>query len=271
MVDISNLGNIAMGWVISYGPKLLLAIITLIIGLWLINIFVKFFENVVEKKALDKSLRHFLASLIGIGLKVLLIISVISMVGIETTSFVAVLAAAGFAIGLALQGSLANFAGGVLILLFKPFKAGDFIETQGHMGTVDKIEIFNTILKTPDNKTIIIPNGPISNNSIINFSTEKQRRVDMTFSIGYSDNIDKAMKILEKLVKEDKRILKEPAHQIVLSALGASSVDFTVRAWVEKADYWGVYFDMQKNVKEEFDKNSISIPFPQQDIHIYKH
>lgn len=271
MVDLNNINSLVMDWASVYGPKILLALITLIVGWWLIGKVVRLIEKAMHVNKLDESLKHFLASLSAIALKILLLVSVVSMVGIETTSFVAVLAAAGFAVGLALQGSLSNFAGGVLILLFKPYRIGDYIETQGFAGSVNKIDIFNTILKTPDNKTIIIPNGPISNGSIVNFSAEKQRRVDMTFGIGYSDDIDKAMKILEKLVDEDKRVLKNPEHQIVVSTLGASSVDFAVRVWVDRADYWGLFFDMQKKVKQEFDKAGVSIPFPQQDVHIYKH
>lgn len=192
------------------------------------------------------------------------------MLGVATTSFIAVLAAAGFVVGLALQGSLSNFAGGVLILVTKPFRVSDFIEAQGVMGTVNKIEILMTTLKTPDNKTIIIPNGSLSNSSITNFSTEKTRRVDMVFGISYSDNIDKAQKIIENLIKKDKRVLKDPNYQIVVSKLNDSSVDITVRAWTMSSDYWSFFFDMQKLVKEEFDKNKISIPFPQRDVHLYQ-
>jgi small conductance mechanosensitive channel len=193
------------------------------------------------------------------------------MVGIATTSFVAILGAAGLAVGLALQGSLANFAGGVLILLFKPFKVGDFINAQGHAGTVNAIRVFFTTLKTPDNKTIIIPNGALSNSSITNFSTEPQRRVDMTFGIGYADDIQKAKGILKRLVDSDSRILREPEPAIVLTELADSSVNFAVRAWCNATDYWGIYFDMHEKVKESFDKEGVSIPFPQRDLHVYEH
>ncbi|MCK5454683.1 MAG: mechanosensitive ion channel, partial [Calditrichia bacterium] len=171
---------------------------------------------------------------------------------------------------LSLQGSLANFAGGVLILLFKPFKVGDFIETQGYLGVVHSIQIFNTVLKTPDNKRIIIPNGPVSSGSLTNFSAETQRRVDMVFGIGYQDDIAKAKKVLNGLINEDQRILKEPEPLVVVSELGDSSVNLTVRVWVNSADYWGVYFDMQENVKLTFDKEGLSIPFPQRDVHLYQ-
>ena len=187
------------------------------------------------------------------------------------TSFIAVLGAAGLAVGLALQGSLQNFAGGVLILFFKPYKIGDFVDAAGYMGTVKEIQIFNTILKTPDNKTIIIPNGILSNASLTNFSTEPTRRVDMTFGIGYSDDILKAKSVLESLLKSDNRILNDPAYMIVVSELADSSVNLVVRAWCNSADYWGIYFSMQEKVKLEFDKQGISIPFPQRDVHVYNH
>ena len=271
MVTLAEITDKAIMGIINYSPKLLMAIVVLVIGLWIISIIHRIVTRIMTKRKLDVSLKLFLASLLSVSLKVLLVITVIGMLGIATTSFIAVLAAAGFAIGLALQGSLANFAGGVLILIFKPFKVGDFIEAQGHMGTVNMIEILTTTLKTPDNKTIIIPNGPLSNGSVINFSTEKTRRVDMTFGISYSDDIDKAQSILEKLVKADKRVLKEPSYQIVVSKLNDSSVDFSVRVWANSSDYWGIFFDMQKKVKQEFDKNKVSIPFPQRDVHLYKH
>lgn len=254
----------------TYGPQLLMAIITLVIGLWIIKFIVRIADKAMTRAKLELSLQRFLASFIGIILKVLLIISVASMVGIATTSFIAILGAAGLAVGLALQGSLANFAGGVLILLFKPFKVGDFIDAQGYMGTVHAIQIFNTILKTPDNKTIIIPNGPLSNGSMTNFSTEPTRRVDMTFGIGYEDDIAKAKSVLNRLVTEESRVLKEPAFQIVVGELGESSVNFTVRVWCNASDYWGIYFDMQEKVKYAFDKEGISIPFPQRDVHLYQ-
>lgn len=259
----------AIDLLMGYGPKLLLAIVTLVIGLWIIKVFIKAFGRTMERSKVETSLQPFLASLVGILLKALLVISVASMIGIQMTSFVAILGAAGLAVGFALQGSLANFAGGVLILLFKPFKVGDFINAQGFSGTVNEIQVFNTILKTPDNKTIIIPNGELSNNSVTNFSTEPTRRVDLVFGCGYSDDLVKAKEILEALCKSDTRILAEPASMVVVSELADSSVNFTVRAWCNSADYWGIYFDMHEKVKLEFDKQNISIPFPQQDVHVY--
>lgn len=257
--------------VMNYGPNLILAIATLIIGLWIIKIVVRGFDRGLERSKTDESLRRFLLSLAEIFLKAMLIISVAGMIGIEMTSFVAVLGAAGLAVGLALQGSLANFAGGVLILLFKPYKIGDFIEGAGYAGTVKEVQVFNTILKTPDNKTIIIPNGILSNASITNFSTESTRRVDMTFGIGYSDDLKQAKALLHKLLEQDSRILPDPEPVVAVSELADSSVNFVVRAWCNSADYWGIYFDMHESVKLHFDKAGISIPFPQQDVHVYKH
>ena len=271
MINLSNYTDKAIGLLMGYGPKLLLAILTLIIGLWIIKLVMKAFGRTMDRSKIDISLQKFFKSLVGILLKILLAISVASMVGIQMTSFIAILGAATLAIGLALQGSLANFAGGVLILIFKPFKVGDFIDAQGYSGTVNAIQVFNTVLKTPDNKTIIIPNGKLSNSSITNFTTEPTRRVDMTFGIGYSDDIKKAKDILNELVENESRIFKDPVPLVVVSALADSSVNFAVRGWCKRADYWDIYFGMLEKVKLEFDKQGISIPFPQQDVHVYKH
>ncbi len=271
MNNVQNYTGKAVELLMSYGPKLLLAIVTLIIGLWIIKLFVKGLRRTMERSKIDVSLHKFLLNLIGILLKIMLVISVASMIGIQMTSFIAVLGAAGLAVGLALQGSLANFAGGILILLFKPYKVGDFIEASGYLGSVHEIQIFNTILKTPDNKTVVIPNGTLSNASITNFSTEPTRRVDMTFGIGYSDSIEKAKEVLESLIKNDTRVFNEPPYMIVVSELADNSVNLTVRAWCNSADYWGIFFSMQEKVKLEFDKQGISIPFPQRDVHVYNH
>jgi small conductance mechanosensitive channel len=254
----------------DFGLKIVLAIVTLVVGLWIIKLIMRGIKTGMEKKDVDATLRPFLTSILSIALKIMLIISVISMVGVEMTSFVAILAAAGLAVGMALSGTLQNFAGGVMIILFKPFKVGDFIDAQGYMGTVREIQIFNTILKTPDNKTIIIPNGGLSTSAMTNFSTEAQRRVDFTFGIGYSDDIDKAKAVIERLIAADDRILKDPAHFVAVSELADSSVNFVVRAWVDAANYWGVFFDMTEAVKKAFDKEGISIPFPQSDVHVYQ-
>ena len=254
---------------ITYGTKIVLALITLVIGLLVIKFIMKMIVKGMEKRDVDASIRQFLKSLLGMLLKIMLVISVISMLGVEMTSFVAILAAAGLAVGMALSGTLQNFAGGVMIILFKPFKVGDWIDAQGHMGSVSEIQIFNTILKTPDNKTIIIPNGGLSTSSMTNYSTEPQRRVDFTFGIGYNDDIDKAKKVIEGLIAADSRILKDPAPFIAVSALADSSVNFVVRVWAESGDYWGIFFDMNENVKKTFDKEGISIPYPQTDVHVH--
>lgn len=253
-----------------YGADLVFALLVLFIGFWVIKRVVALMRAAMTKKEIDVTLRRFLISLVGIILKALLIISVASMIGVETTSFIAIIGAAGLAIGLALQGSLGNFAGGVLLLMFRPYKVGDFIESQGHAGTVYAIQIFTTILKTPDNKTVFIPNGPIANGSITNYSTEETRRVDMVFGIGYDDDIDKAKKILQSLIDADERILKDPAPAILLAELADSSVNFKVRTWVNAADYWGVFFDMHESVKKTFDNKGISIPYPQRDVHLHQ-
>jgi small conductance mechanosensitive channel len=254
----------------TYGPPLLLAVVVLIIGLWVINRFVAATRKTLEMRSFDPTLGRFLTSLLGVVFKALLLISVASMIGIATTSFIAILGAAGLAIGLALQGSLANFAGGVLVLMFRPFKVGDFIEAQGVSGTVAEIQIFNTVIKTPDNKVMIVPNGPISNGIITNYSKEATRRVDFVFGIGYGDDMAQARSVLEELVAADDRILSDPPSKVVVSELADSSVNFTVRVWVNAPDYWGVYFDMTESVKLAFDQANISIPYPQSDVHLHQ-
>ena len=266
--DASKYLEIIFEALISYGPKVILAIVTLIIGLWLIGKVVKRTGQHFSNKA-DPTLGAFMSSLISITLKVMLFIAVASMIGIQTTSFIAVLGAAGLAIGLALQGSLANFAGGVLILFFKPYKVGDVIEAQGHIGVVKEIQIFNTILTTADNRIVIIPNGALSNSSMININQQPTRRIDFSFGIGYGDSIDNAKAVLQKLVDAETRILKDPGNLIAIEALADSSVNIKVRVWVNTPDYWGVHFAMIEAVKKAFDAEGISIPFPQRDVHIH--
>lgn len=264
----SRLMEQATDMIMAYAPKVVLAVITLLIGLWLINRLVRVMDTRLTAK--DPTLSKFLCGLIGAALKILLLISVASMVGIATTSFVAIMGAAGLAVGLALQGSLANFAGGVLILVFKPFKVGDVIEAQGYLGTVAEIQILYTIINTPDNRRIVIPNGNLSNASLINLSAYDTRRVDMVFGIGYGDDIEKAKATIKRVIEQDQRVLKDPEPMVVVGNLGDSSVDFTVRVWAKASDYWGIYFDMQEQVKKTFDAEGISIPFPQRDVHLYK-
>lgn len=267
-IDLSELTEKAISLVMTYTPKLLLAILTLVVGLWLVNRFVGLLDHRLGKK--DPTLNKFLCGLISVVLKLMLFISVASMIGIETTSFIAVVGAAGLAIGLALQGSLANFAGGVLILIFKPFKVGDTIEAEGHLGSVEEIQILYTVVNTFDNKRIVIPNGSLSNATLTNVSVYDKRRCDMTFGIGYDDDIDKAKEVLQRLFEEDERSLSDPAPRICVGGLGDNSVDLMFRPWVATDDLWPYYWDMQEKVKKAFDEEGISIPYPQRDVHIYK-
>ena len=266
-VDASQLIDQAISLVMTYAPKFVLAIITLLVGLWLINRFVKVLDNRLGKK--DPTLNKFLCGLFSAVVKIMLLISVASMVGIETTSFIAVIGAAGLAIGLALQGSLANFAGGVLLLIFKPFKVGDTIEAQGFMGAVVEIQILYTVVDTFDNRRIVIPNGSLSNATLVNVSIYDKRRCDMTFGISYNDDIDTAKAILKRLFEEDERSLTDPAPRICVASLGDNSVNLMFRAWVATGDLWPYYWDMQEKVKKAFDKEGISIPFPQRDVHVH--
>lgn len=266
--QLQNYWDMAVDLTIAYVPKLLLALVVLLIGLWLIKRATNLMVAGLETAGIDESLAKFLRSLVSMALKVLLLISVASMVGIATTSFVAVLGAAGLAIGLALQGSLANFAGGVLILLFKPFKVGDFIEAQGVMGTVREIQIFSSLIHTTDNKVVIVPNGKLSNDVITNYSREATRRVDLLFGIGYESDISRAKSLIDELIQADKRIHKDPEPLIVVSELAGSSVNLTVRVWTDSSDMWDVRFELLETVKLAFDANGISIPYPQRDVRI---
>jgi small conductance mechanosensitive channel len=268
MEQINFYMNKASDLVTTYGLKLVGAIIALLLGLWLIKVIVRSIRKALDKGKMDDSLKPFITSLISWTLKILLFISVLGMVGIQMTSFIAIIGAAGLAVGMALSGTLQNFAGGVMILLFKPFKVGDFISAQGYSGTVKTIQIFNTILNTPDKQTIIIPNGGLATGSVTNYSTEPQRRVDWTFGIGYGDDVDKAREVLMKFINEDSRILKDPEPFIAVAELGDSSVNLTTRAWVNSADYWGVFFDMNEKVYKTFAKEGLNIPYPQMDVHV---
>jgi len=257
--------------ILFYGPKLVGAILVWIIGGIVIKTLVKGFEKLLNKRKIDDSLRPFLKGIVGSLLKVMLVISVLGMLGIEMTSFVAILGAAGLAVGMALSGTLQNFAGGVMILIFKPFKNGDVIDAQGHVGSVSEIQIFNTILKTPDNKTIIIPNGGLSNGSMVNYSAEEKRRVDWSFGIAYGDDTKKAKEVMLKLMNEDCRILTDPdAPFVAVSELGDSSVNFAVRAWVKGEDYWTVFFEMNEKIYNTFGKEGLNFPYPTMDVNVIK-
>ena len=253
---------------IKYLPKVLLAILTLIVGFWLAKVLTRILHKALKRAKIEITLLEFLTSIISIGLKVLVVISVATMVGVQMTSFIAILSAMAFAIGLAFQGSLSNFSGGVLIILLKPFKSGDFIEAQGYMGTVDSIQIFHTILKTVDNKKIIIPNGPLSNGNIVNYTAQETRRNEWIFGIGYGDDFEKAKKLILDILNSDERVLKDPAPFARVGELANSSVNIKVRAWMPLAEFWNVHFDLIEKVKKSFDENDIHIPFPQTDVHI---
>ena len=260
-----------MDFVVKNIPSVLGALTVLIIGWKLVNLIVNWLNKLFQKTDFDEALESFIVSLVSVGLRIILLISVAGMLGFETTTLITMLGAMAFAIGMALQGSLSNFAGGILILIFKPFRAGDFIETQGYTGTVKSLQIFQTILHTIDNKEIIIPNGDISNSSIINYSATGKRRVEMVFGIDYNDDFKKAKSILQNIIKEDKRVLKDfRSNNIVLGNLGESAVEIYCQVWVKSDDYLSFKYDMNERVKEEFDKNGINFPYPQQTIHLIK-
>lgn len=261
-MDIQKWIDAGYDLLIMYTPKLIAAILICIIGSWIIKMIIKGIRKALDKGDYDISLKKFLLNLIGWLLKIVLIIVVLGTVGIETTSFAAILAAAGLAVGLALQGSLANFAGGVLIMIFKPIKVGDFIEAQGQVGTVKEIEIFTTKLTSPDNKEIIIPNGKLSNDNIVNYSALDVRRIDMVFGVGYDSDIKQTKELLMTQLTSHPMILKDPAPLVRLSELADSSLNFSVRPWVKTPDYWSVYFDIMESSKEALDKAGIEIPYP---------
>ena len=262
MVNVEQLTQTATELLMSYGPKLLLALLTLIVGFWMIKRGMALCEGMMERSQFEITLRKFLMNLGSILLKAVVIISVASMVGVATASFIAMLGAAGLAVGLALQGSLANFAGGVLILFFKPFKVGDLIEAQGYLGIVKEIQIFVTILTTLDNQRIIIPNGLLSNGCLTNLNAEPHRRVDMVFGISYGDDVLQVKRILHEVIASDSRVLTEPASEVYVKEHAESSINMLVRVWVKPENYWGVYFHMYEQVKLTFDREGISIPFP---------
>lgn len=254
-----------------YGIKVLAAIVIFIVGRWIAKGFRKFVKNLMSRRNVDPTITGFVGNLTYVLLLTFFVVAALGQLGIQTTSFIAILGAAGLAIGLALQGSLANFAAGFLMIIFRPFKVGDYIEGAGTAGTVESIQIFTTLLKTPDNKTVIIPNAKLTADNIVNFTTKGTRRMDMVVGIGYDSDIDKAREILEELVTSDDRVLKDPSHKIAVVELADSSVNFVVRPWVNASDYWDVWFDLTEKVKKRFDEAGISIPFPQRDIHVYEH
>ena len=251
-------------WIMTYGTKVLGAIVVFIIGLYVTNLLARMFTRMMTRRHFDISLQSFLGSMLSVGLKVLLLITVAGMLGIQTTSFVAVVGAMGLAVGLALQGSLANFAGGVLMLVFKPFKIGDIIESQGQTGVVQEIQIFNTILLTPDLKTIILANGAVSNGTIINYTKHGTLRVDITLAVSPENDIQKVKKVVEDVMTSHNKVLKEPKPTVNIQKMGDGMVTLSVRPFALSTDYWDVYYDLHEHLKMAFEKNSITPPIPTQ-------
>ncbi len=266
-VDVEQLLSKLLDWGIEVGKDLLGAIIIYIVGRFIIKQVGRLLARILEKRKLEISVQTFLRSLVSILLNLILAFAIVSRLGVETTSFAALLASAGVAIGMALSGNLSNFAGGLIILVFKPFKVGDYIEGQNANGTVREIQIFHTILTTVDNKVIYVPNGALSSNAITNYSKQETRRAEWVFGVEYGEDFEKVKAVLQRIIDADPRILKDPAPMITLGALSASSVDIKVRAWAKTADYWDVYFDMNKIVYDTFNKEGIGFPFPQLTVH----
>lgn len=252
---------------ISAGKNILVAIIVFIVGRFLISMLNKLFAQVLEKRKIDVTIKTFLKSLVNILLTLLLIVSVVGALGVNTTSFAALLASAGVAIGMALSGNLQNFAGGLIVLLFKPYKVGDWIEAQGVSGSVSEIQIFHTILTMADNKVVYIPNGNLSSGVVINYSRKETRRIEWVVGVDYGEDLAKVERVVRGLLDADARILKDPAPVVALNALSASSVDVTIRVWVAAADYWDVNFEVRKNIYNEFNNQNINFPFPQLTLH----
>lgn len=269
-MTISEIISIMASYIISFGIKIFKVILIWFIGRWLAKRLRALIKIIMERHNTAPSVQTFLSSLVDVVIMITLIIMIIGVLGIDTSSFIALFASAGVAVGMALSGTLQNFAGGVIILLFRPYKVGDYIEAQGQAGTVKEIQIFNTILKTPDNKIILVPNGPISTGIINNYSRESLRRVDFTVSISYGDNFDKAKEVLSAIIDADSRILKEPAPFIALSSLNSSSIDIAVRVWAKQEDYWSIYFDMNKTIYETLPKHGLEFPFQTFTVNVTK-
>lgn len=278
-MNTENLPDLGFDWAeiltmiqttgVDLGINLVTAIVIFFVGKWIVNLVVKGLLKAMQKGDMDVTLRRFVSNLARMLLMLFVVIAAIHQLGIQTASLIALLGAAGLAVGLALQGSLSNFAAGVLIVLFRPYKVGDWIEGGGVSGAVEEVQILTTVLKTGDNKRVIIPNSQIMGTTITNYSANETRRVDLVVGVSYSDDLDKVRKELESLVAADDRILDDPAVTIAVSELADSSVNFVLRPWVKTADYWGVYFGLTEAIKKRFDEVGISIPFPQQDVHIH--
>jgi small conductance mechanosensitive channel len=266
-INLENIWALVTVW----GIRVIAAVAIFIVGIWVAKLFRKIIGKVLANRNVDPTIGSFVGNLAYYAMLAFVVLAALGQLGIQTTSFIAIIGAAGLAVGLALQGSLANFAAGFLMIIFRPIKVGDVIEGAGTSGTVEKIQIFTTQLLTPDNKTVIVPNASLTAGNIVNYSTTGTRRVDMVFGIGYEDDIDKAKQIIAETIAEDERILKSPAPLVAVSELADSSVNFVARPWTKTEDYWGVYFDLTETIKKRFDQTGISIPFPQRDVHVYEH
>jgi small conductance mechanosensitive channel len=270
IMDMANIIPKLQEWGTFYGLKIVAAIIVFVVGRWVAKVLRNLVESMMTRAKVDKTLVRFVGNLTYIALIAIVIIAALNQLGIQTTSFIAIIGAAGLAVGLALQGSLANFAAGVLMIIFRPFKVGDYVEGGGTAGTVETIGIFTTHLISPDNKEIIVPNAKMTGDNIVNYSAKDTRRLDLIFGVSYSDDLQKVKDVLLDILKSDNRILQDPAPTIGVLELGDSSVNFAVRPWVKGSDYWPLFFDLKEKIKERFDAESISIPFPQQDVHLYQ-
>ncbi|MGB5166239.1 MAG: mechanosensitive ion channel domain-containing protein [Woeseiaceae bacterium] len=259
-----------INYAMTFGKNLLIAVAIYYVGKLVVSMMVRGMRKVMQAREVDKTLEVFLCNLVRMALMVVVIIAAIGQLGIETASFIGIFAAAGLAVGLALQGSLSNFAAGVLIVLFRPYRVGDFIEAAGIAGVVEQVQILTTILRTGDNKQVIVPNGQIMDSIITNYSAKDTRRVDMVIGVSYDDDLDKVRKTLQEIIAADERVLEDPAPVIAVAALADSSVNFNVRPWVNTADYWNVMWDLTEAIKKRFDQEGITFPFPQQDVHIHK-
>jgi small conductance mechanosensitive channel len=269
-MTISEIISIMASYIISFGIKILKVILIWFVGRWLAKRLRALIKIIMERHNTAPSVQTFLSSLVDVVIMITLIIMIIGVLGIDTSSFIALFASAGVAVGMALSGTLQNFAGGVIILLFRPYKVGDYIEAQGQAGTVKEIQIFNTILKTPDNKIILVPNGPISTGIINNYSRESLRRVDFTVSISYGNDYEKAKEVISAIIDADSRILRDPAPFIALKALNSSSIDIAVRVWAKQEDYWDIYFDMNKTIYETLPKHGLEFPFQTLTVNVTK-
>lgn len=265
--EVSAVLSQLMNWAVEAGKSILMAVVIYIVGRFIIRLVKKLLNAMMERRQMDPTIRAFLGSFVNILLTILLLITVVSALGVNTTSFAALLASAGVAVGMALSGNLQNLAGGILLLLFKPYKIGDYISAQGVEGVVKEIQIFHTIITTVDNKEIYVPNGALSSGSVTNFSSNKQRRVDLTFSVEYGQNIQNVRNVILSVIKKDERILVDPAPFVALAELSDSSVDFTVRLWVKSENYWDVFFQTKEAIYEEFNNQKIGFPFPQVTVH----